>query len=593
MKKLICVLLLICLVFVACDLGNEDNGNPANNNNGNNENGNNGNNENGNNGNNENGNNGNNDNGNNGNNDNGNNGNNDNGNPANNNNGNNDNGNNGNNDNGNNGNNDNGNNGNNGNGGNPEIISLSNLSIKDSSIKSLYISNIPVNSSARAVSGSTITTLSYINNLGQNVPFFFVSPSGKNIVLGVSKVQQLDDKRIVVDFISFYEITAEDNVFTIGETIYTSGRALIDMESGKVYDFKEYKNIQFVYNDLLFSLENETLYKVDLNNMSVATPLNNPTYNPVSKVYPIIPIVFSNKVLGVADNGRIRLSIDINNNFPPKSIIDAILTSESCSFIQSETSLRFISSDTSSYAYSPNGIVIADLSGNPHFYSFEGFFKRNYSHSIRGEKYFTCRLSIDNDGKILLSEYNENNHTFDTNWGMWSGNKNNESNIFLMNSAGVGKIGSLFTGNELMLSFNVFISQSIILYSNNGFIHLKKKSNGIQVESTALSMPKVDAYSSFINKDNYLYYLEGSSIKRLYLASGETPEVVYTNSRLLTSGTSIDYLTTSGSNLIFYQYANDNVSVNTYSLAMYQQGATPKLLASSSIDVRNIIELDF
>jgi hypothetical protein len=106
-------------------------------------------------------------------------------------------------------------------------------------------------------------------------------------------------------------------------------------------------------------------------------------------------------------------------------------------------------------------------------------------------------------------------------------------------------------------------------------------------------MPKVDAYSSFINKDNYLYYLEDSSIKRLYLASGETPEVVYTNSHLLTSGTSIDYLTASGNNLIFYQYADDNVSVNTYSLAMYQQGSTPKLLASSSIDVRNIVELDF
>ena len=482
----------------------------------------------------------------------------------------------------------------NNNNNNTETISINNLSIKNAGIKSLYVSDIPVNGNTRAASGSTIQTLSYINSNGENSPFFFVTPSGKNIVLNVSEVQQLDDKRILVDFDSYYEITESDNTFTIGETIIESGRALIDMESGKVYDFKEYNNIQFVSNDLLFSLENETLYKVDLNNISLAVPLNNPTYNPVSNQYPIIPIVFGDKVLGVADYGRIRLSIDINNNFPPKSIIDAILTAESCSFIQSQTSLRFISSDTSSFTYSPNGIVIADLSGNPHFYSFEGFFIRSYSNTILGEKYFTCRLSIDNNGNILLSEYNEGNHTFDTKWRMWHGNQDNESNIFFMNSAGVGKIGSLFFDvGETMLSFNVFISQSIILKSSNGFIHLKKKANGIQVESTALSLPKVDAYSSFINKDNYLYYLEGSSIKRLYLASGETPEVVYSNSRLLTSGTSIDYLTASGSNLIFYQYADDNVSVNTYSLAMYQQGATPKLLASSSIDVRDIIELDF
>jgi hypothetical protein len=318
--------------------------------------------------------------------------------------------------------------------------------------------------------------------------------------------------------------------------------------------------------------------------MSAAVPLNNPTYNPVIIIYP--HILFGNKVLtGTFD----RLSIDINNNFTPKSVTDAILTSDSCSFIQSPTSLRLNSPMSGADSFI-NGIVIADLSGNPYFYSFEGFFKRNYSYSKAGEKYFTCRLSIDDDGNILLSEYNESNHTFDTEWNMWS--SNDESNVFLMNSAGVGKIGSLFIHGQ-RLAEDVFISQSIILYSSNGFIHLKKKANGIQVESTALSLPRVGAYSSFINKDNYLYYLEGSSIKRLYLASGETPEVVYSNSRLLTSGTTIDYLTASGSNLIFYQYADDNVSVDTYSLAMYQQGATPRIMATSSVDVRDIIELDF
>jgi hypothetical protein len=176
-----------------------------------------------------------------------------------------------------------------------ETITIDKLAIKTTGIKSLYVSNISVNTSSRAVSNdSGIQILSYINNMGQNTPFFFVSPSGKNIVLNVSNLQQLDEKRILVDFTSFYEIIVEENFYAIGETISNSGRAL--MESGKVYDFKEYNNIQFASNDLLFTLENQTLYKIDLNNVSVAIPLNNSTYNPITSLDP--PIVFEDKIIG-------------------------------------------------------------------------------------------------------------------------------------------------------------------------------------------------------------------------------------------------------------------------------------------------------
>ena len=483
-----------------------------------------------------------------------------------------------------------------GNNGNDDdgFFSISN---RNMGIKSLYISNISVNGNGRAASGSTIQTLSYINNLGQNAPFFFVSPSGKNIVLNVSEVQQLDEKRILVDFISYYVITAEGNVFTIGETIYTSGRALIDMESGKVYDFKEYRNIKLVSNDLLFSYDdNGTLYKVNLNVMSIAVPLNNPTYTPVFEIFPLL---FGNKIVTfpTKDTSN-KLSLDINNEFPPKLFINATLTSDLCSFINSPTTVEFLAR----FGNDLTGMVISDLSGNPYFYSFIGF-------NINGGNetdYFTGKLSIDDNGNMLLSDCYEGKHTFETNWtqrDFFNSQTQVESPIFLINSAGIGKMdyyGYVYYNRPYDFpytcsqSFDILKSQSVILYSNNGFIHLKKKSKGIQVESIALSMPKVYAGSSFINRDNYLYYLEGSSIKRLYLASGETPEVVYSNSRLLlTGGASMDYLTASGSNLIFYQFADDNITVNTYSLAMYQQGATPKLLASSSIDVRDIIELDF
>jgi hypothetical protein len=106
-------------------------------------------------------------------------------------------------------------------------------------------------------------------------------------------------------------------------------------------------------------------------------------------------------------------------------------------------------------------------------------------------------------------------------------------------------------------------------------------------------MPEIDRTKSFINKDNYLYWLEGTVIKRLYLASGSSAETVYSNGRIITGGSGKDLLTASGSSLIFYQYADDNVTVNTYSLPMYEPGAQPKLLASESVDVRDIVELKF
>jgi len=214
--------------------------------------------------------------------------------------------------------------GNNGNLGNNGFFSISN---RNMDIKSLYISNIPVNNGGRAVSGSTIQTLSFINNLGQNTPFFFVSPSGKNIVLNVSEVQQLDNKRITANFSSYYEITEKDNVFTIGEMVSVGDglnvwkTALIDFESGKVYDFSNWV-IYIIKDDIIIASGRDyTIYKIDFNNISVATPLNNRTYYSMSSIYP--PVLFDNKVIGEDD-----YVIDINNAFPIQRIKNGKITNE-------------------------------------------------------------------------------------------------------------------------------------------------------------------------------------------------------------------------------------------------------------------------
>jgi hypothetical protein len=440
-----------------------------------------------------------------------------------------------------------------------------------------------------AVGGnSVIQTLSYINNLGQNIPFFFVSPSDKNIVLSVSDLQQLDEKRILVDFTSFYEITIEGNVYTIGETITNKGRALIDMASGKVYDFKGYNNIQFVNNDLLFTLENNTLYKIDLNNMSVATPLNNSAYNPIYELDP--PVIIGDKIIGYYDNQiNSHYVYDINNEFPLKPLGLFYLTQSICSFVVKDYNEPvedipiIFSLNPYIYSnrnwYSRNSFIIQDLEGSSWSFTISGDYRYNYTY-YKYNKYLIGKITINDNGETNLSDYSEGSTSFDIYY---------YGKYFPLNNANIGKMTNYdYDGDK-----EIVINNGMLILFDSGFISLKKKVNGIQVESTALTIPNVDKNSSFINKDNYLYYIEGSSIKRLYLHSGSSSETIYTNSRLLTGGTDIDFLTATGSNLVFYQFENDNITVNTYSIPMYQTGAQPKLLSSNSADIRNIVELDF
>jgi hypothetical protein len=112
-----------------------------------------------------------------------------------------------------------------------------------------------------------------------------------------------------------YLTNGENNVYTVGKPTYVYGRALIDIKSGKVYDFNGYSNIQFVSNDLLFTLEGGTVYKIDLNTVSAAIPLNNAIYNPIERIDP--PVVFGKKIIGSGDPGYVY---DVNRGTPPPTI---------------------------------------------------------------------------------------------------------------------------------------------------------------------------------------------------------------------------------------------------------------------------------
>jgi hypothetical protein len=459
-----------------------------------------------------------------------------------------------------------GNTGNNNNNSDNNTIPINNLSIKTTGIKSLYVSNIPVNNSSKAVN-SVIQTLSYINNDGQNTPFFFVSPSGKNIVLNVSSLQQLDGKRILVNFSSYYEITVNENVYTIGSSVNVGEKnALVDFEKNKVYDFSGWK--VFLVNDnlALVNGNDDTIYKINLNNPSTAIPLNNRYYYPISN---ILPTLFGKKIIS---RDPYYYVVDINNDVPITTLKEGSLTNDICSFIPTGDPLPVNFWGISSMT----GLLLEDLNGDSWFFATGG--KAGYNNGLtfanfwNRNTYFFGKISMDDNGQVVLTDSYEGTFSF--------------------TPAG---IHTLYSANgEMLEHYNGYllgnVRPDLVFLFNNGFIRITKKASGFQVESTALSVP-VDIRDVRFIKDNYLYYFENSAIKRFHLSAGSSAEVVYSNSRLLTEYTA--YFSFTGNNLIFYQFDEDNISVNTYSLPIYQPEATPQLLSRSQVEIRNIVELDF
>ena len=450
-------------------------------------------------------------------------------------------------------------------------FSVNSLAVKDTSIKSLYVSNIPA-SNGRAASGSTIQTLCYINENGESSPFFFITPSGKNVMLEVSSIQQLDDKRIVIDF-SSYTI---DNKLNVGDGSIKT--ALVDFERGKVYDFSGW-GIYLVNNDVAFvgiigygSLEDGKgiIYKINLNDVSKAIPLNNNKYFNIGGIK---PVVFNNSKV-CSYNEYI---IDINNNFPITSLKNATLNNDMCSFIPG-------SSYKTNFLNGKDGLTFTDYSGDTWFFiaggktpgldHVGGYTSPNLGNP---DKYFIGKINIDDDGQMFFTDYYEDSFSFTPDYS-------NNGRLFFLHPN-----GNSIDRSKVYVD-DVFIRHKIIVMSNNGYITIDRKISGIHIETTALSLSLPDYFAgrSFI-KDNYLYYLDNTTIKRIHLSAGSSAEIVYSNNRILTT----ENITLSGDTIFFYQFADDNISVNTYSLYLNQQNPIPILLSTSSVEIKGIVELDF
>ena len=480
--------------------------------------------------------------------------------------------------------------------------------LKTSGVKSLFISDMKVQTNARAIGDiSSIQTLSYINAAGQNTPIYFISPSGKTVVLDANYIQRVDEQRTLVSFYYYYEVSEIETelngqkvtAYVLGSRDHFIGDsyALIDWAGGKVYDFKEYSSILFAQDGNLYTKRNRTIYKIDLNTLSSAVPLNNQSFYPFNEIY--ASIVLNNKIISSAG-----YSFDINIAFPPQAAKTAFISIEELNLpIVFGYQYQNWSDNNGNYPYNfqdYQGFLIQDLEGTPWYFNLYGYhwngedFGLGKSYRYIGdtyvglsvnynqEPYIICKPSIDDAGQMSVSERTNGTISFPT---------GRDCYIFFLDPVERGITIMSELSNYIVSNKN----NGFIICFENGFIRVRKKARGLQVDSIALSLPtKRDlGYSTgkhfFNNNDNYLYWLDGTVIKRLYLGAGNTTETLYSNDRIVPTSS----FTASGNNLIFNVLAEDNISVYTYSLPMYQPGAQPRILSTSDVKVRNIMELNF
>jgi len=175
-------------------------------------------------------------------------------------------------------------------------------------------------------------------------------------------------------------------------------------------------------------------------------------------------------------------------------------------------------------------------------------------------KYIIGKLSIDDEGQLGISEYSENSLSFTAYFGNYP-------------------------------SFWSTDGNSKYYMSDNGIAIVKKNPSGIGIIVESISKTYSTNLQDAFVQGELIYWIDGTSIKRMELTSDKPEEVVYSNSNIVNTFWH-GMLFHSGDQIIFYQYL-DATTVGTYSLSISNLSEPPKLIATSAVEIDNIVELQF
>jgi len=427
-------------------------------------------------------------------------------------------------------------------------------SCKNYGINTVFIESVQVgNNIGRSIVGTSFETITYIDTNGKKCPLVFLTSDGKSVVLQINNIRKIDEKQILFNYISIYLVSELDDAYIISTTSFNkNATVLLNMLDGKIYDLTPYNtdNI-FIDNDNIYcsGKTDNTLYKISKNNTSFATPLNNANFTPINKDWPIIKL--ETKII----TGNIAL--DINGIIPPKeingpSIYKLIGNSQYYNIFINELYRNTVIAPENYHAGYARKLFIDNL-GDLWIYQFyKGF--DNYTTKYLFAK---CKLHIDDDANITYTDYTEIELPFSFNQTTAAYNV------------------KIFSLNEKIHSY----------YIDNIFYTVKININGIGISSeyftTSSTIPSNGTYI-----DEYIYYQDNKSIRRLHLVSGGVDTLLYSDSNMLTNS-----LVVINRKLIFHKYINAT-TVNTYYLSIDSLSSEPQLFSENKVEIKNIIELE-
>ena len=458
-------------------------------------------------------------------------------------------------------------------------------SVKTKGIKSVYTSNIGIKNGSQssvraALSSADIQTLSYINDDGKNTPVIITTSTGKEVVLQMTDAFQVGTKRLVVKYSAAWEIaeieTDEEGIeYELVTKHFQSGQTLINMETGKLYEFSSYPmSSNIVDGNILYTVKDGTLYKIDLENISSAVPLNNSTYNSVDG----ISMLLGDKI--IASISMKDYAFDVNSASTPKAVksfdagsltpIPFNVGGDRFYLNSPEDGMYYMGS----YGLNHGNNIKKDNSGNVWFY----MFAFNQFHIINtpdpAKYYIMGQISIDNFGQLSISNYSNNTLSFDP-------------------ASGVT------TAYQMDNIATLEAEDAIYILRYNGYIKISKTltSSGFDISSYGRTMPNeywalTDKHPKIWLYKNYLYWMYGTDIKRMLLSQNSSEEIIFSDVDIVDTDNGATSLLLSGDKLIFSKYVNAT-TVSTYSLAIDNLTVSPVLLSTDIQDIVNIMELDF
>ena len=426
-------------------------------------------------------------------------------------------------------------------------------------IRSLYISKIDVvknsgtgarvASSATSSLGDVISTLAYIDVSGNNVPVVFETSEGKQVILKVTDSKVIRDGYIALAFDALVEVLVSGA--SVEEKSYESviGNALVDMNSGKAYDLTGYDILNVLVDDThIYITKNARsgLYRIDLDDLSTAVPLNNPAYTPAMTL-----LYITNGWL-IAGNH----CFDINGVKTPKTLGSVFLTSD-------------VSTMTGPGEPFSGGIEIYDNRSNPPYIVDRAGNVWGYRHDTNG-KFGKFQMSVDADGNTIVSNYQE----------FTLSNTNTWLAPFLINGSGN-------YADQLVLGDQTF------------YYVRRNADSGITFETGTASFGNDYpgwAGNCAVYYDGSIYWISNGTIYAMNL-SQNVKSTVYSSPDLvdpvyISVENALKYITMRVTNgrIIFYQYITPT-DVGTYALTI--GNTEPVLLSESTVDIDTILELTF